>query len=400
MRKLAFRKQSSGNVPSNGKKRKLFSLFCGTHGARSEDTLGGEQEAIPPAQPCQISHRGIAIRQKGVLTREEEEDGSQLQLESSPPFPIEYCPQSIVSEPRPGRDSEITERCHCRHGSQPQNLTFPPSKHVRCCVGCGRCQQCASRSIWGSPPRCETCRSRSPLLELPTELHMEMIRYLDFPASWLLRLSSKYFYEIVPAPIGPWDKTDMTTLLSGLRMSVPDHLKCCDQCLKYHSSSPNLQYTWIQPSRVEVQFCLRHLERTAILPVAPDLYLETAHYICRHCRYVRNNSHCRSCRKCEVCARIKFRGYGTDCIECDAGCVRCRKLRLQLRACRGCGICERCSGRPFQSGATHCRKCGGSPVGNNPPTRKALVEGWPRYGMYDYNPQGCSPSRRRWIGIR
>lgn len=45
----------------------------------------------------------------------------------------------------------------------------------------------------------------------------------------------------------------MTTLLSGLRLSVPAHLKRCDQCLKYHSSSPDLQYTWMQPSGVELQ---------------------------------------------------------------------------------------------------------------------------------------------------
>ena len=174
MRKLPFRKQSSGKAPSNGKKRIFLSSFCGIHSTSREDTLSGEQEAVPPSQPCQISDRDI-IQRKEVIVREKE-DGSQPQPEFPLPFSIESCSQPIISEPRPGRVSEDAEGCYCRHGSPIQNLTFPPSKHGRFCAGCGRCQQCAGRSIWGSYPRCESSRSRSHLLELPLELHMEIIR--------------------------------------------------------------------------------------------------------------------------------------------------------------------------------------------------------------------------------
>jgi hypothetical protein len=394
MRKLPFRKQSSGDAPSKSKKRKLFSFLRRTVAASKEDTFIGEQQAIQAAQSCQTSHLAPVTQER--VTLGEEEDAPR-------PQPEPASTQHIISEPIPVRGSEATERCYCHHGSQAQNLPSRPSDHALFCVCCGRCQKCAGRSLCGSYPRCEICHSKSHLLELPTELQMEIIRYLDFPATWLLKLSSKVLYGRVPAPIGPWDKPDIITLLSRLRSSVPSRLRRCDQCLRYHSSSPKLQYTWVQTNGVEIQFCLRHLDRTDLIPVAPGLEIGTVHYICRHCRHVRDNSQCITCGKCESCAGIAFRGHSIECIECDAGkarCTRCRTLRLPHRACRGCGVCEDCAGGLFQFGTTHCVGCGGSPVPNHPRTRRALVESGPGYEMYFYNPQGNSLNRDRRIGIR
>jgi hypothetical protein len=314
MCKLPFGKHSSSKAPLNWKKRKFFSLFYGIHGARREDTEGGDQEAIPPAPPGQISHRDSKKPERVIVKGEVD------------------CSQPIICEPGAGRAAESSERSCCRHGSRTQDLTLPSRKHVRLCVGCGRCQQCAGRSVRGSLPRCGVCRSRSPLLELPTELHMEMVQYLDFPASWLLRLSSKYFYESVPAPIGPWDRTDLITLLSGLRLSVPRHLTRCDQCLKYHSSSTNLQFTYTRPSGVVVQYCLRAFERIAMIPPgASEFRIESSHDICRHCWYLQTNSPCRRCGKCEFYVRIKLQGHSVECRACDTGtarCMRCWYIRL------------------------------------------------------------------------
>jgi hypothetical protein len=114
MCKLPFRKHSS-KAPSNWKKRKFFSLFCGIHGARREE--GGDQEAIPPAPPGRISHRDSKKPERVIVKGKED------------------CSQPIICEPGAGRAAESSERYYCcRHGSRTQDLTLPSRKHVSLCA--------------------------------------------------------------------------------------------------------------------------------------------------------------------------------------------------------------------------------------------------------------------------
>ena len=237
MQKFPFRKQSSGKPSPESKKRKFPSLFCWTDGAGEEDTLVGEQQAIPAAQSWPESDLA-PVKQKGVNVREEE-DAPLPQSKASLLPTTEERSQHIIPEPVPVTEFDNTERCYCRPSSQSRNLSSQPYiNHVPLCVHCERCPQCSGQTLRGSPPQCALCHPKSRLLSLPIELQLEITRYLDFPTTWLLKLCSRYLYETVPAPIKPWDAVDIITLLYLLRPSVPAHLRRCDSCLRYHLPLP------------------------------------------------------------------------------------------------------------------------------------------------------------------
>ncbi|ERF77101.1 hypothetical protein EPUS_09240 [Endocarpon pusillum Z07020] len=182
---VPFRKRSSRDPSSISRTRKFLSLFSRKHGGRRKDLLAEEQAAITCAQGCQTAHLNPLIANGKVG-----EDESRSRSEPDLPSTIEDGPQHIISEPAPVPSPGNADRCYCRHGLQILDSSSRSSNQLPLCVGCGKCQHCASLSLEGTYPRCGICCAKSRLVELPTELLMQIIRYLDFPASWLLKLTN------------------------------------------------------------------------------------------------------------------------------------------------------------------------------------------------------------------
>jgi hypothetical protein len=141
MCKLPFRKHASSKAPSNWKKRKFFS-FCGIHGARREDTEGGDQEAIPPAPPGRISHRDSKKPERVIVKGEED------------------CSQPIICEAGVVRAAESSEI-----------LLSPWIPHTRSHAPIARARPPLCR-LWMMPAVCwPECSGKSTALRsLPFEI--------------------------------------------------------------------------------------------------------------------------------------------------------------------------------------------------------------------------------------
>lgn len=130
--------------------------------------------------------------------------------------------------------------------------------------------------------RPNTNRAMPTLLDLPTELHLLIAAFLSAPELQLLRLTTTYFYSILPPP--------SLSALNAISISVYNHRlhTACGSCLQLHSgarwkrverscsvSSPAVAYAYDEGGlnyggyevKKYVDVCLRSgWERSQLLP--------------------------------------------------------------------------------------------------------------------------------------
>ena len=284
------------------------------------------------------------------------------------------------------------ERCYCpsRSRTSPNpafNLYYGPS-----CIGCGRCQKCASWLLSGSHPRCRECKIKSPLLSLPIEIQQKICSHLDISSTWLLRVTCRHLYRNISAPTRPMSESEAHTFYRLIRELIPAQLKYCKQCVRYHPWNPSDYYTCEPANATATQrFCLRDLDRTGRPPPAQGIFIGTKHYVCRYCHNVRPNRKCKTCFKCKSCAGVKYCQVGTECMVCDAGKMRCTECHnaSHRKRCQRCKKCETCTGSLFQFGNTLCADCGGNP--RRPATKRWRVTRGKGYTLYLRESSSNSP---------
>lgn len=396
---MPFRKKKDEKTPADAADKKPKTSLLRKLRGKKKDNAGNETpNVVPPENQVLIPTRDPAVK-------------PQHPTASNPPPPPAASITTLPIRSQPSRAKSLTKslvrRCYCRHGRKSifsgarSSAPSPPPPNAPSCIQCGRCRVCASSSLSGTYPRCQLCKTKSPLQALPPELLDCILVFLPPLSTWLLRLTSRFFYTAVPAPIGPLDFGEYHALYISLRSFVPKELSVCWKCMRYHPWTPDDYYTY-----QGLKYCMRDLSRTRRDPKLPShVLLGLTHYICMHCRTVRGNRSCLSCGKCEFCADVKFQGTSIECIECDAGkarCFECKALRLPHRGCKGCGRCEGCASTLFQFGVEYCVSCGGGWNVVDKGTKKVLVESGPGYEMYHYRDgnSGVGGGREGRIGIR
>lgn len=85
--------------------------------------------------------------------------------------------------------------------SQPDPCQSQDARQAFVCVGCGRSEISADNLSPESPFRCSICQLRSPFLNLPAELQLEIARYLDPVTVVALKLCNKLLYGRISVPI-------------------------------------------------------------------------------------------------------------------------------------------------------------------------------------------------------
>ena len=69
----------------------------------------------------------------------------------------------------------------------------------------------------------------SPLLLLPTEIHLEIVKHLDVPTIFCLQLVNRYFYQLIP----PMHKSELTEdNIAGIRAQLQDK-RLCWKCIQF-----------------------------------------------------------------------------------------------------------------------------------------------------------------------
>jgi hypothetical protein len=394
---MPFRKKKTNDEDSTKKpKTSLLQKLRRRDGKKKDKTV--TEARGPPLSIPQQNQKSISTPNSGVKPQ------PQTASKTTPSQGVSINALPIRGPPSQLGDN-VVQQCYCRHGKKSifsfLRSDFPPPPNAKCCIHCGRCQKCAFSRLSDTFLRCSLCRSKSPLLSLPRELQDEIFSHLPIPSTWLLRLTSRFFYHSIPAPIGPLDYAGTLALYASLRSSIPSDLVFCEQCMRYHPWTPSDYYVYKGS-----EHCLRDWFRTRRPPQLPsNVVLDVTHYICLHCMTVRGNRSCISCAKCEFCAGVKFQGHSVECIECDAGkarCPECKALRLQHRGCKGCGKCEQCARTLFQFGVSYCVGCGGGWNMLDKGTKKVLVESGPGYEMFHYRDGsgGGGGGRGGRIGIR
>src|SRR5436190_13090789 len=70
---------------------------------------------------------------------------------------------------------------------QPGPSQSPDVNQTSVCIGCGSYEFCGGSGTPEPGVRCEPCQLNSPFLDLPAELHLEIVRHLDCVAVLTLK---------------------------------------------------------------------------------------------------------------------------------------------------------------------------------------------------------------------